>query len=80
MRGSEEQPLLCSTYIRLDRNSEAGIRHLRDVCNDAHLLIPKLGGKPTLVNFLKGKRYFLALPLFHAACLTFTIEYNFSPK
>ena len=45
-------------------------------CNDAHQLIPKLGGSPTLVNFLKGKRYFLALPLFHAACLTFTIGYN----
>lgn len=45
-------------------------------CNDAHQLIPKLGGKPTLVNFLKGKRYFLALPLFHAACLTFAIGYN----
>ncbi len=26
-------------------------------CNDAHQLIPKLGGKPTLMNFLKGKRY-----------------------
>lgn len=45
-------------------------------CNDAHQLIPKRGGKPTLVNFLKGKRYFLALPLFHAACLTFTVGYN----
>lgn len=45
-------------------------------CNDAHQLIPRLGGKPTLVKFLKGKRYFLALPLFHAACLTFTIGYN----
>ena len=45
-------------------------------CNDAHQLIPKLGGKPTLVNFLKGKRYFVALPLFHAASLTFTIGYN----
>jgi acyl-CoA synthetase (AMP-forming)/AMP-acid ligase II/aryl carrier-like protein len=45
-------------------------------CNDAHQLIPSLGGKPTLVNFLKGKRYFLALPLFHAACLTFAIGYN----
>ena len=45
-------------------------------CNDAHQLIPKLGGNPTLVNFLKGKRYFLALPLFHAACLTFAIGYN----
>jgi len=45
-------------------------------CNDAHQLIPSLSGKPTLVNFLKGKRYFLALPLFHAACLTFAIGYN----
>jgi acyl-CoA synthetase (AMP-forming)/AMP-acid ligase II/aryl carrier-like protein len=45
-------------------------------CNDAHQLIPQLGGKPTLAHFLKGKRYFLALPLFHAACLTFAIGYN----
>jgi acyl-CoA synthetase (AMP-forming)/AMP-acid ligase II len=45
-------------------------------CNDAHQLIPSLGGKPTLVNFLKGKQYFLALPLFHAACLTFAIGHN----
>lgn len=45
-------------------------------CNDAHQLIPQLGGNPTLVNYLKGKRYFLALPLFHAACLTFAIGYN----
>ncbi|KAF2675660.1 acetyl-CoA synthetase-like protein [Lentithecium fluviatile CBS 122367] len=45
-------------------------------CNDAHQLIPSLGGKPKLVNFLKGKRYFLALPPFHAACLTFSIGYN----
>lgn len=45
-------------------------------CNDAHQLIPSLGGKPTLINFLKGKRLFLALPLFHAACLTFSLGFN----
>ncbi|CAD6569068.1 MAG: hypothetical protein ASARMPRED_002384 [Alectoria sarmentosa] len=41
-----------------------------------HILIPSLGGKPTLINFLKGKRLFLALPLFHAACLTFSLGFN----
>lgn len=45
-------------------------------CNDAHQLIPSLGGKPTLINFLNGKRFFLALPLFHAACLTFSLGFN----
>ena len=41
--------------------------------NDAHGLIPSLGGKPTFDGFISGKRYFLALPLFHAANLTFTM-------
>jgi aryl carrier-like protein len=45
-------------------------------CNDAHQLIPLLGGKPTFINFLKEKRFFLALPLFHAACLTFSLGFN----
>lgn len=45
-------------------------------CNDAHQLIPTLGGKATLIDFLKGKRFFLALPLFHAACLTFSLGFN----
>ncbi|OJZ86454.1 hypothetical protein ASPFODRAFT_133546 [Aspergillus luchuensis CBS 106.47] len=44
--------------------------------NDAHQLIPSLGGKPTLMNYLKGKRFFLALPVFHAACLTFVLAFN----
>ncbi|THC92023.1 hypothetical protein EYZ11_008522 [Aspergillus tanneri] len=44
--------------------------------NDAHQLIPSLGGKPTLMNYLQGKRYFLALPVFHAACLTFVLAFN----
>ena len=45
-------------------------------CNDAHQLIPLLGGKPTLIDYLRGKRYFLALPVFHAACLTFSLAFN----
>lgn len=45
-------------------------------CNDAHQLIPSLGGNPTLIDYLKGKRYFLALPIFHAACLTFSLAFN----
>ncbi|OGM49197.1 hypothetical protein ABOM_004142 [Aspergillus bombycis] len=44
--------------------------------NDAHQLIPSLGGKPTLINYLSGQRLFLALPVFHAACLTFTLVFN----
>lgn len=44
--------------------------------NDAHEMIPSLGGNPTTVHYLKGKRFFLAFPLFHAANLTFTIGYN----
>ena len=43
-------------------------------CNDAHQMIPSLGGKPTTVHLIQGgKRLFLAFPLFHAANLTFTI-------
>lgn len=45
-------------------------------CNDAHQVIPSLGGKPTLIDYLRGKRYFIALPLFHAACLTFSLAFN----
>ncbi|KAJ5578055.1 thioester reductase domain-containing protein [Penicillium hispanicum] len=44
--------------------------------NDAHQLIPSLGGKPTLMNYLQDKRFFLALPVFHAACLTFVLAFN----
>ncbi|GAB1199372.1 hypothetical protein APSETT444_008719 [Aspergillus pseudonomiae] len=44
--------------------------------NDAHQLIPSLGGQPTLINYLSGQRLFLALPVFHAACLTFTLVFN----
>lgn len=45
-------------------------------CNDAHQLIPSLGGNPTFVDYIKGKRLFLAFPLFHAANLTFTIGFG----
>ncbi|KAF2791284.1 acetyl-CoA synthetase-like protein, partial [Melanomma pulvis-pyrius CBS 109.77] len=52
------------------------VTHGTFACNDAHQLIPQLGGKPTLINFLKGKRSILALPLFHAAFPTFPVGYN----
>ena len=45
-------------------------------CNDTHQLIPSLGGKMTLIDFLRGKRYFLALLIFHAVCLTFSLGFN----
>ena len=36
---------------------------------DAQQLIPFLGGKPTWIDRIRGKRLYVGLPLFHAACL-----------
>ena len=44
--------------------------------NDAHQLIPFSGGKPTFGDFIRGKRYFLAMPVFHSANLSFTLGFN----
>lgn len=44
--------------------------------NDAHQLIPSLGGKPTFGDLVRGKRYLLALPVFHSANLTFSMGFN----
>ena len=44
--------------------------------NDAHQLIPSLGGSPTVINFLAGKMIFIAFPPFHAANLFLTMGYN----
>ncbi|KAL8792449.1 MAG: hypothetical protein Q9195_004982 [Heterodermia aff. obscurata] len=44
--------------------------------NDAHQLIPSFGGKPTFGDLIRGERFFLALPLFHSANLTFTLGFN----
>ena len=44
--------------------------------NDAHQLIPSLGGSPTVINFLAGKRIFVSFPPFHAANLFLTMGYN----
>lgn len=52
------------------------VTHGTFACNDAHQLIPSLGGNPTTVHYIKGKRFFLAFPLFHATNLTFTIGFN----
>ncbi|KAI0149419.1 hypothetical protein BJ166DRAFT_63086 [Pestalotiopsis sp. NC0098] len=40
---------------------------------DSQLLIPSLGHKPTFLSHVRGKRIFLALPLFHAASLNWTV-------
>ncbi|KAI5925271.1 acetyl-CoA synthetase-like protein [Camillea tinctor] len=40
---------------------------------DSQLMIPFLGHKPTFVSYVKGKRVFLALPVFHAASLNWTV-------
>jgi hypothetical protein len=40
---------------------------------DSYLLIPSLGHKPTFLSYAQGKRVFLALPLFHAASLNWTV-------
>ena len=52
------------------------VTHGTFASNDAHQLIPFLGGSPTMVNFLLGKRFFIAFPPFHAANLYLTIGYN----
>ena len=39
---------------------------------DSQLLIPSLGHKPTFLSYARGKRVFLALPVFHAASLNWT--------
>ncbi len=52
------------------------VTHGTFASNDAHLLIPSLGGKPTFGDYIRGKRYFLALPMFHSANLTFTLGFN----
>ena len=70
------------TFVVLHTSGSTGIpkpvfvTHGTFAGNDAHQLITSLGGNPTTVDYLKGKRFFLAFPLFHAANLTFTIGFN----
>ncbi|KAI5854494.1 acetyl-CoA synthetase-like protein [Durotheca rogersii] len=40
---------------------------------DSQLLLPSLGHKPTFLSYVRGKRVFFALPVFHAASLNWTI-------
>ncbi|KAI0974119.1 acetyl-CoA synthetase-like protein [Xylaria arbuscula] len=40
---------------------------------DAQLLIPSLGHEPTFLTYVQKKRVFLALPVFHAASLNWTV-------
>ena len=47
--------------------------------NDAHGMIPSPGVNRTFCVFITGKEYFLALPLFHAAKLTFTMGFGTLP-
>ena len=46
--------------------------------NDAHRLVPHLTGKKVPVDLIRGQRYFVGLPVFHAACLAFTVGHNIS--
>ena len=45
------------------------VTHGTFASEDAHQLIPSMGGQPTWVDKIRGKRVFIGLPLFHAACL-----------
>ncbi|OTB04432.1 hypothetical protein M426DRAFT_22832 [Hypoxylon sp. CI-4A] len=40
---------------------------------DSQLLLPSLGYPPTFLNYVSGQRVFLALPVFHAASLNWTV-------
>ena len=70
------------TFLILHTSGSTGIpkpvfvTHGIFASNDAHQLIPSLGGAPTLINYFTGKRFFVAFPPFHAANLYFTIGYN----
>ena len=70
------------TFMILHTSGSTGIpkpvyvAHGTLASNDAHQRIPSLGGGPTLIDFFKGKRFFVAFPPFHAANLYFTIGYQ----
>ena len=63
------------TFVILHTSGSTGIPkpvhvpHMVFSSQDAQQLIPFLGGKPTWVDRIRGKRLFVGLPLFHAACL-----------
>jgi len=70
------------TFLILHTSGSTGIpkpvfvTHGTFASNDAHQIIPSLGGDPTLIEFFRGKRFFIAFPPFHAANVFFTIGYN----
>ena len=70
------------TFMILHTSGSTGIpkpvfvAHGTLASNDAHQLIPSLGGDHTWIDFFKNKRFFIAFPPFHAANLYFTISYN----
>lgn len=61
------------TFVVLHTSGSTGIpkpvfvTHGTFASNDAHQLIPSLGGRPTFVDYARGKRLFISMPLFHAA-------------
>ena len=70
------------TFVILHTSGSTGIpkpvfvTHGTFACNDAHQMIPLLGENPTTVDYIKGKRVFIAFPLFHAANLGMTVGFN----
>jgi acyl-CoA synthetase (AMP-forming)/AMP-acid ligase II/aryl carrier-like protein len=65
-----------STWVILHTSGSTGIPkpvyvpHGVFASQDAQQLVPFLGGKPTWVDRIRGRRLLVGLPLFHAACLT----------
>ncbi|KAF2235972.1 acetyl-CoA synthetase-like protein [Viridothelium virens] len=63
------------TFVVLHTSGSTGIpkpvfvTHGTFASNDAYQLIPSRGGKPTFIDFLRGKRLFVSMPIFHAANL-----------
>ena len=70
------------TFVILHTSGSTGVpkpvfvSHGTFASNDAHQLIPSLGGNPTTVHMIRGKRMFLAFPLFHSASLNFAVGFS----
>ena len=76
------EPMRTHTACVLHTSGSSGIpkpvyvAHGTFASNDMHQAIQPLGGKSFVYDSWRGKRVFVALPIFHAACLGMILGYN----